>query len=114
MRRSTRSRNVYKKRTQGHRVKFNQFDSNLKRYNGSEEQYNAQLAKQNGTCALCPNTHFHKGRNRLAWDHEHLTDEFRGLLCNICNMVVGVVENNPEFLTKLTKYLEKKHDNSGT
>lgn len=55
----------------------------------TDAEYDTQLARQGGRCALCPNTP--KAR-RLDQDHNHKTGAFRGLLCASCNRVLGYAE----------------------
>jgi hypothetical protein len=72
-------------------------------YGITTEQYDAMLAQQDYTCAIC-----HKpcrsGR-RLAVDHDHQTNRVRGLLCSFCNRLLGSYEANPTFFTKADDYL---------
>lgn len=42
---------------------------------------------------------------RLCVDHDHKTNKFRGLLCQVCNRQLGWYENNEE---KIKQYLHKK------
>ena len=67
------------------------------------EQYLKLLTKQKGLCALChkPPT---RGR-QLDADHDHRTGRIRGLLCNPCNLFVGRLEENGDFLAKAYAYL---------
>ncbi|MFI6560340.1 endonuclease VII domain-containing protein [Streptomyces sp. NPDC050534] len=56
------------------------------------DDYAALLDAQAGVCAIC-----HKGptaKRRLAVDHCHDTGVVRALLCNYCNVIVGVYENH--------------------
>lgn len=58
------------------------------------EWYEEQLKRQGGKCAIAdcfsvPQIQPHK---RLYMDHNHKTKELRGLLCNRCNMILGVIE----------------------
>ena len=41
------------------------------------------------------------------FDHCHLSDVFRGWLCDRCNKVLGLVNDNPDLLNKMIYYLEK-------
>lgn len=41
---------------------------------------------------------------RLCVDHDHTTNKFRGMLCQVCNRQLGWYENNKE---KIKKYLDK-------
>ena len=45
-----------------------------------------------------------KAKN-LCIDHDHSTNEFRGLLCQVCNRQLGWYENNKE---KVNEYLQKQ------
>jgi hypothetical protein len=63
------------------------------RYGITQEQYEEMLSEQNGGCAICGITEATNGR-RLAVDHDHQTGEVRGLLCNNCNVAVGIIENS--------------------
>ena len=74
-----------------------------------------QMAEAQGnTCPLC-SQHFpsenilaHRG-NALVVDHDHQTDEVRGLLCRACNVLLGrfgdSVERIEEFLSRARSYL---------
>jgi hypothetical protein len=68
------------------------------------DQYYALLAKQNHCCAIC------KAKcatgYRLAVDHDHVTGEVRGLLCQGCNTGVGKFKDSPELLRSAAEYLE--------
>ena len=43
---------------------------------------------------------------RICFDHNHLTNDFRGWLCTQCNMILGFAEDNAATLRKLAVYLE--------
>jgi hypothetical protein len=65
------------------------------------------LASQGGTCAIChkaPPSH-----RRLAIDHDHKTGKIRGLLCNGCNLGIGLFHDSVDLLEKSVLYL-KKHN----
>lgn len=61
-------------------------------------------------CELCgsPETHKHNsgGPKRLAWDHDHATNKFRGWLCGDCNTTLGKAQDNPSLLRKMAIYVE--------
>jgi hypothetical protein len=42
-----------------------------------------------------------------AWvlDHNHLTDRFRGYICNSCNLGFGKFNDDPEVLKRALSYL---------
>lgn len=71
-------------------------------YGITVEEYAAMFDKQQGTCAICHNP---SQRNHLAVDHCHTTNLVRGLLCDKCNFAIGLLEDNPEYLTRATAYL---------
>jgi hypothetical protein len=51
------------------------------------------------TCEVC-------GRyGRIVWDHCHLSETFRGWICQPCNTVLGLVSDNPVLLEKLALYV---------
>jgi hypothetical protein len=53
-------------------------------------QYEALARAQNGLCAICKKPP--GARTRLYVDHCHATGVVRALLCNKCNLNVGVYE----------------------
>lgn len=55
------------------------------------EDYNAQLQRQGGVCAICGEK---PKNNLLAVDHDHDTGAVRGLLCSPCNRHVGYFERH--------------------
>ena len=69
------------------------------------EDYNRLLEKQNGACAICGTTSTGK-RKSFYVDHDHKTNEVRGLLCNQCNSGLGNLGDNIEIIEKAIKYLE--------
>jgi hypothetical protein len=62
-----------------------------------------------GTCDAC-GTSLTSGRGKSAghFDHNHATDEFRGWLCNRCNIALGCAGDNPEILRRLAEYLDER------
>lgn len=75
-----------------------------KHYRIREADYDALLVKQNGLCALCkepPPT-----GERLHVDHKHGTSAVRGLLCNCCNVALGMLKESPGLCRRAAEYLE--------
>jgi hypothetical protein len=68
------------------------------KYNLTEEEFN-ELAKDG--CMICG------GRERLAVDHDHETNEVRGILCVKCNTALGSFDDSIELLYKAISYLKK-------
>lgn len=52
-------------------------------------------------CAIC----LKPSDKRLAVDHDHETDEIRGLLCSPCNFALGLFEENPWIMERAIDYL---------
>jgi len=78
------------------------------------EYYTALLISQSGLCAICkqPETVRDHRTNKirdLAVDHNHITDEIRGLLCSSCNKAIGFLkaDDGIDLLEKAIKYLKK-------
>jgi hypothetical protein len=93
--------------------------SDLKRRLGmTTEQYDAMLAAQDGTCAICgrPETMIHRvGRvPRLAVDHDHKTGVVRGLLCGNCNHGLGKFQDDPARLRAAADYIERHRARAAT
>lgn len=76
-----------------------------KNYGITLEQYNQMFVDQNGLCAIC-NEQETNGK-KLAVDHDHKTEEIRGLLCGKCNMGIGLLRDSEELLLKAMGYLKR-------
>jgi len=74
----------------------------LKRYGLSVEEYNKLVKKQKGQCAICGTF-----RHKLYIDHEHKSGKFRGLLCNKCNQLLGMANDDGKILELAISYLYK-------
>lgn len=72
-------------------------------YQVSDDKFDAMLKNQKDCCAGCGNPF---GLKRIAIDHDHSTGMTRGLLCNSCNVVLGLSQENPETLRRLIRYIE--------
>ncbi len=76
------------------------------------EDYNALLKSQNGVCAICRQPEMVEGKS-LAVDHDHMTGEIRGLLCNLCNRILGYAKDSVVTLSSAIDYLETSIINAG-
>ena len=72
---------------------------------GAVGSWDAFFEKQNGICPGC-GKHQSELSRRLDLDHDHETGEYRGLLCNICNLKAGSSKKDLQILKNLVKYLE--------
>jgi hypothetical protein len=79
----------------------------LKRHYGlSVVEYESLLVKQNGLCAICGKPQSDPRKNgRLCVDHDHDTNEIRGLLCSNCNTALGLMKDDIHRLAKAIEYL---------
>ena len=69
------------------------------------DRYNEYVELQGNRCAICGTD------NPLLsdWsaDHDHITNQPRGLLCVRCNAGLGYFKDNPEYLQSAINYLSK-------
>ncbi len=79
--------------------------SRLRRYGLSEADYQKLLTQQNGVCAICGQA---PTKAPLSVDHDHATNKVRGLLCINCNMALGQMNDNPEWLRRAADYLDQQ------
>ena len=77
-----------------------------KYYGISVELYERLILEQNNLCKICkkPNSN---GRD-LSIDHCHITGKVRGLLCNNCNVALGLLKENILVLEEAIRYLKNK------
>jgi len=90
----------------------------LKRdFNLTLEEYVAMREAQGGLCAICgqPERPIKKRHGvvlvqYLSVDHDHITGEIRGLLCDRCNRVLGWAQDQPALLERAAAYLRKPRE----
>jgi Recombination endonuclease VII len=71
------------------------------KYGVSEEDYTTLLKEQDGVCAIC-----RKNDGKvLHVDHNHKTDEVRGLLCAKCNTALGLLGESIQVLRSMIRYV---------
>lgn len=74
---------------------------NKNRYELSKDEY-ILLLETYVSCAICGKKP--EGKN-LCVDHDHETKKVRGLLCNRCNLAIGLMKDDVEILFKAINYL---------
>jgi Recombination endonuclease VII len=85
-------------------------------YGLSEQEYAALLRHQQGRCWCCRRAT--GASKRLAVDHDHSCDRghpssegcrqcVRGLLCGVCNRLVGFLRDDPETFERMADYLRE-------
>ena len=60
-------------------------------YGMAHADYQQLVAIQRGRCAICG-----MANRALGVDHCHQTERVRGLLCSLCNLVLGQVREDPD------------------
>ena len=61
---------------------------------------------QKGKCAICGVKESDLNRS-LRLDHDHQTGKIRGFLCDRCNVVLGLCQDNVEIFTFMICYLKE-------
>lgn len=79
----------------------------LRQYNAYTDDLDQILRDQGGLCRSCGES---PGTASLHIDHDHLTMQFRGLLCGKCNTGLGAFKDDPERLIAAAFYLLKQRD----
>jgi hypothetical protein len=69
------------------------------------EEYENVLKDQDNKCAICKNDSA-GGRGHFHADHDHLSGKFRGLLCQKCNMALGLIKDDIIIAQNIVSYLE--------
>ena len=89
------------------------------RYGVTVEWYEDQLERQGGVCAICGQEETRKSRRqvkpgitdkdttRLSVDHDHATGATRGLLCQRCNIAIGHLMDDIDYLKNAIAYIEE-------
>jgi formylmethanofuran dehydrogenase subunit E len=72
-------------------------------YGISQAQFQMMSANQLNACALC------KKVKKLTVDHNHKTNQVRSLLCHRCNMTLGYLNEDEDFIWDILEYL-KRHE----
>ena len=94
---------------------YHRMNNVKKLYGLSWEDYLSLYESQDGCCAICstPKLPFKSDPSQLKTDimyvdHDHSTGEVRGLLCNMCNDLLGRAKDNINIFASAIKYLSKE------
>ena len=80
----------------------------LKKYFGiTKAYYNELLQYQKGKCGIC-----RAPMTKVAIDHSHTNGKVRGLLCNNCNVGLGMFRDDTSLLYEAITYLEGSRHHS--
>lgn len=72
--------------------------------------YEQLLEDQGGQCAICGAAEPGGRGERFHVDHDHVTDEVRGLLCHACNTGLGAFGEDIDRMTAAMAYLLSRRD----
>lgn len=75
-------------------------------YGITVQEYNDMLETQDFKCAICSKE---QDNISLSIDHNHTTGKVRGLLCNSCNMALGLFQDSTRILLMAATYLESNN-----
>jgi len=70
------------------------------------ELFNERFEEQGSCCAICKAI-IAGGRGAFHADHNHQTNQPRGVLCHNCNVALGNFKDNPDLLQAAIDYLNK-------
>jgi hypothetical protein len=78
-------------------------------YRLTVEGFERMLAKQGGKCGNSSCGAVEPGGRHNVWivDHDHSTKCLRGLLCNGCNVALGMLKEDEQRILGLIKYLRR-------
>lgn len=92
----------YERKRTKHRLPADRRRWTLKyRYGLSPSDVSARLCAQSGRCAVCGKPLM----ENFYIDHNHATDDVRGILCCSCNVAIGLFKDKPELLEQAVEYL---------
>lgn len=92
-------------------MKMNRTNHLKRSYGIAEEQYDKMFKRQQGKCLICQQeeTSLWRGTvRRLAIDHCHKTGKVRGLLCQRCNMALGLLNDDLTLLKRAYIYIKQE------
>ena len=77
------------------------FSQRARKFGITVDELTALIARHEGKCAICNSTH------RLVVDHDHGSNEVRGILCTPCNLGLAHFKDTPEFMELAAQYLRR-------
>jgi hypothetical protein len=83
-------------------IRYNTKSKLKNRYGMTMDEYDAMVVAQNNLCAICNQP---QSRRNLAVDHCHQTNRVRGLLCDKCNLALGMINDNLNIVESIKRYL---------
>jgi Recombination endonuclease VII len=81
----------------------------LREYGVTPEEFKCLRKKQKNKCAVCKRKFGRTRWTKPRIDHCHLTKKKRGLLCNRCNMALGLLGDSKKIVSSALQYLRRKN-----
>jgi len=72
------------------------------RYGLDNDQFTKMIEEQGNSCKICSKD---LDTCKAVIDHCHSTNSVRGILCNSCNVALGLINDDLGWLNKAKKYL---------
>lgn len=69
-------------------------------------QFEAMVENTQGRCEICGRAPT-GAKRELSIDHDHQTGRVRGLLCDSCNMAIGLLSDDPDRAIQVAAYLRR-------
>jgi hypothetical protein len=87
-----------------YRKKYYQTFRKYKMYGITRDDYELLLENQGNKCKICESEFVTENEIRI--DHNHNTNQVRGLLCHSCNVALGHMRDSVELLERAINYLK--------
>jgi hypothetical protein len=74
------------------------------------DEYHSMAERQNFLCAICkqePKNDYGGSHDGFHIDHHHVTGKVRGLLCDTCNVGIGMLKDSAEVCGAAQQYLAR-------
>lgn len=91
----------YRERTKEHRKEYDKM--RWRKNKALEYGVDLSILPEVLVCEICG-----ADEGRMAFDHNHETNAFRGILCSHCNVALGMAKDSPELLQKMINYLQER------
>lgn len=72
-------------------------------YGIGTKEWDGLFEHQGRRCAICGVAH--SGKQNWRTDHDHKTGEVRGILCNLCNTMLGLFDDDVVRMGRAVEYL---------
>ena len=96
------SMNAYKREwTKNNKDKISGYGRKY-RYGVDKDQFTKMIEQQENSCKICSKN---LDTCKAVVDHCHSTGSVRGILCNSCNVALGLINDDLGWLNKAKKYL---------